>query len=133
MIILKALIIMSCVWGGLPLNQNSLDLLMETCAVESDLGQTSDNIMQMEEETKNDMILNYIAYHPEYNNLIDTNIYYPTDCIRLARLHYIRTGIEVPSTRLERAHLWKNRYNTRLGKGTVEDYMYKAQLYLGDE
>jgi len=133
MIILKALIIMSCVWGGLPLDNNSLDLLMETCAVESDLGQTSTNIMQMEEATRVDMIINYIAYNPQYNDLINTDINYPVDCIRLARLHYIRTGVEVPSTRLERAHLWKNRYNTHLGKGTVEDYMNKAQLHLGDE
>jgi len=133
MIILKALIIMACVYGDLPITTNSLYLLMETCAVESDMGQTSKNIMQMEEATRRDMIINYIAYNPQFIRLVNTDINNPIDCIQLAMLHYIRTGEKIPDTRIGRAHLWKNRYNTHLGKGTVDDYMNKAQYYLGDE
>lgn len=132
-VIIQALIILSCMWSGLPLSQDDLSLLEETMCVESDFGRTSTNIMQMEEETRQDIINHYIRYNPEYNHLIKGDLDDPIYCISMARLHYIRTGVVTPGTRLERAKLWKSRFNTYLGKGTVTDYLYKAHLYLGDK
>ena len=40
---------------------------------------------------------------------------------------------QIPSTRLERAKMWKKYYNTESGKGTIDHYMSQAQKFVGDE
>lgn len=114
---------------------NMEKLLLETCAVESDMGQTSRNIMQMEEATRQDIITHWIRPNdPRWEKFLrDQPLSNKQFCVFTAKIHYLRTRVEIPDTRLERAKLWKSRYNTHLGKGTVADYMYKAQLHLGDE
>lgn len=114
---------------------NMVKMLQETCAVESDYGQTSDNIMQMEDATRKDIVVHYLRLEDGWfkDYMMNQPLRDVRYCITMAMIHYIRTGRTIPGTRLERAKLWKEKYNTYLGKGTVEDYMFKAQLHLGDE
>jgi hypothetical protein len=130
--IIKDIIKVECLGD---MNNNMSRLLVETCCVESDLGQTSSNIMQMEDATRQDIITHYLRPKEGWfrQHLRNCSLNKPYFCIHMAKIHYLRTGVDIPDSRLERAKLWKKSYNTHLGKGTVEDYMEKSQLYLGDE
>lgn len=148
--LLAAVIWMVCFNNNLPVNQNVVDLLLETCAVESDFGKydkqlnggPARGIFQMEPNTAEDIIINYVEYRPELYDITDPwldkgpmsrTLLDSRFAVIMARIHYLRVDASVPSTRLERAKYWKNHYNTRLGKGTVDKYLEKAQHYLGDE
>jgi len=124
---------------GLPADKNAVDLLMETCAVESDfmtynkqIGGPALGIFQMEPDTLHDIRVNYIKYRPELREFLEGNLLDVEFAIIAARIHYMRVSTPIPSTRLLRAKYWKQYYNTHLGRGTVEKYMEKAQRYLGD-
>ena len=54
----------------------------------------------------------------------------PLLALVLCRLHYKRIPAAIPATRAERAHYWKQYYNTSAGKGTVEHYLKAAELWL---
>lgn len=47
-----------------------------------------------------------------------------------ARLHYLRVAEAVPDDLRGQAGYWKQYYNTRAGKGTVEGYMDKWRVYV---
>ena len=125
--------------NGLPANQNAVELLMETCAVESDfmtynkqINGPALGIFQMEPDTLHDIRENYIKYRPELHEFLEGNLLDIEYAIIMARIHYMRVSTSIPSTRLLRAKYWKKHYNTHLGKGTVDKYMEKAQRYLGE-
>ncbi len=148
--ILTALIFLVCVNNNLPVNSDVVDLLLETCAVESDFGASNKQIgggparglFQMEPATGQDIINNYVNYRPSLYKITDTwldkglmkdLLLDPKFAIIMVRIHYLRVKEPVPSTRLGRAQYWKQHYNTKLGKGTIAKYMTKSNLYLGEE
>ena len=129
---------------GLQYDTNTVDLLLETLAVESDFGRHAEQmsggpalgVFQMEPATQVDIGNNFIRFRPElhwlsgpeYSDLV--NLY---NAVLWCRVHYMRVEAAIPVTRFGRAKYWKKYYNTELGRGTVDDYMKKANLYLGEE
>ena len=89
-------------------------------------------VYQMELNTLNDLRGNYIEYHPEYERFLYGTLMDFEYATITAALQYERFHEPVPSTRLERAYYWKKYWNTRLGKGTVEKYLDKSSLYIGE-
>jgi len=131
------LIVSILIANGLDHSPNMVNLLAETMAVESDYGLyckqmngPARGVYQMEPNTLNDLKTNYILYHPEYYEHLDGTLMDMTYATITACLQYQRFNDPVPATRLERAYHWKHRWNTRLGKGTVRDYLRKASLYI---
>lgn len=122
----------ACAEVGLPLSRLDETLILETLAVESDLGLTSSNISQVTEDNYQDMVKHYIRYNPELSNMVGKDLDNFKHSIQLCRLHYLRLGVDTPKTRKGRAKLWKERYNTSLGAGKVKHYMTKASLYFGE-
>ena len=147
--VLSTLIYLTLLSSGLPSNQNIVDLLLETCAVESDFGKydrqigggPARGIFQMEPSTAVDIVNNYVSYRRKLIDVVGgcnyegdvINLLDDRTAIIMACIHYLRVKAPVPSTRLGRARYWKKYYNTDLGKGTVEKYMEKASLYIGAE
>jgi len=125
---------------GIPCNNNIVNLLAETMAVESDYGRynvqlnggPARGVYQMELNTLNDLRGNYIEYHPEYERFLYGTLMDFEYATITAALQYERFHEPVPATRLERAYYWKKYWNTRLGKGTVEKYLDKSSLYIGE-
>lgn len=138
--------------SGLPWNYDTVLLLLETMAVESDFGKytTQTNggpavgIFQMESATAADILDNYVFYRPELKRLLNSHIKPAGKCnwkmllvndqtlaTIMARIHYMRVPAPIPNNRIGRAAYWKTYYNTRLGKGTVAKYMDKAVRYIG--
>lgn len=134
---------------------NFKDLILETCAVESNLGSLIKqvngpalSIYQIEPNTYNfiDNLLKtkYKNIHNKTKYYIDltkpqmhtrmTNIPHATVACMVYYLY--AAGDKLLSnitTREQRANIWKIHYNTHLGKGTVESYLQKSKLYLGEE
>lgn len=55
--------------------------------------------------------------------------YSPLVAAAVARLHYkLRPGA-IPATLRGRGEYWKKHYNSVLGKGSVDDYIFRAQRY----
>lgn len=122
----------ACAEAGLPLSRLDETMILETLAVESDLGLTSSNASQVTKSNYTDMVDHYIRYNPEFSHLIGKDLDNLKHSIQLCRLHYIRLGLDTPKTRKGRAKLWKARYNTDLGEGKVKHYMTKAALYFDE-
>ena len=121
----------------------AINLLLGTAAQESRLGQylhqlkgPALGIYQMEPNTYNDICENYLYSRPKLSlkiydlqingltpekNLIG-NLYYAT---ALARIHYLRFSEPLPDANDIRdlAKYWKKYYNTRKGKGTIEQFV----------
>ena len=133
--------------GTIPYSDSAVELLMLTSATESNLGTyvmqvkgPARGIFQMEPNTEKDIINNYAKNKPEIMALINRyksnsgetdligNIPYQ---ILMARLLYRRSPKVLPSTpHVETlASIWKEVYNTRLGKGTVEKAVEKYKEY----
>lgn len=132
-------------------SESATELLMGTCAVESDLGQSVEQIgggpalgvFQMEPNTMNDIWYNYIRYReglrvilaeefgmkgPDKERLKNDLEY----SIVMARLKYRRSPVALPKSckdTLGLAKVWKKGYNTDLGKGTVEKFISKYKKY----
>lgn len=89
---------------------------------------------QMEPATLHDLYENYLKYQPEKQKLLDKfkapglaqadnlrmNVAYATAA---ARLHYYRSPHIIPKSLEAQAVMWKDVYNTHLGKGTTEQYI----------
>ena len=135
-----AIIISILVAHGIPCNTNIVNLLAETMAVESDYGKynyqmnggPARGFYQMEPDTLNDLRWNYIRYHPEYTRYLYGTLLDLDYATIIATLQYLRFNEPIPSTRLERAYYWKKHWNTRLGKGTVKQYLDKSSLHIGE-
>jgi len=104
------------------------------------MGGPARGIFQMEPATEKDIIENYARYKPEYMALI--NKYKSVDTeynltgnipyqIVMSRLLYRRSKRALPDTPnpVLLAQLWKDVYNTRLGKGVVEKAIEKYKRY----
>jgi hypothetical protein len=131
----------------IPYSDSATELLMLTAATESNLGTyimqvggPARGIFQMEPATEKDIIENYAKYKPEYMAII--NKYKSVDTeynltgnipyqIVMSRLLYRRSKRALPVTPDPAllAQLWKDVYNTRLGKGVVEVAIEKYGRY----
>lgn len=117
----------------------AVELLMLTAAQESHLGTylkqigngPALGIFQMEPATEEDIFRNYIQFRPKYKELITRYTTIDGNDLRdnfayqiiMARLHYRRVKESLPDAEdIEGlARYWKDHYNTRLGKGSVEE------------
>lgn len=124
-----------------------IDLLVGTACVESECGKyikqvngPACGIFQMEPVTANDIYENYIKYKENYKTIYDIlfNKYFTIEqnlmynlafSIFMCRMHYMRIKEKIPETFDEQAKYWKKYYNTKLGKGTEQDYILKGKTY----
>ena len=127
---------------------SAVELLMMTAAVESKMGTylyqirgPARGIFQMEPATEKDIWDNYLKYNKRLAELVSgfmfsgksnlnltANIPYQ---IAMARVHYLRVPHGLPSADdvSALAKYWKDYYNTRLGKGTVEKAIEAYRRY----
>jgi hypothetical protein len=132
-------------------SDSAVNLLLGTCAQESGFGKylrqlkggPALGIFQMEPNTFNDHVENYLKYKPELENKIkkfcgithmkpmylEWNIAF---AICMSRIHYLRVrkGLPEPNDIEELAGYWKKYYNTYLGAGTVEEFIKNYNKYV---
>lgn len=118
------------------------NLLMGTAAQESRLGEyirqlgngPALGIFQMEPTTFEDIAQNYLQYKPDLakkiivtsgvnelrSEYLEYNIAFS---IAMCRVHYLRVPGMIPENLIGWAKYWKEFYNTRLGKGTEEEFI----------
>lgn len=118
------------------------NLLMGTAAQESGLGEyirqlgngPALGIFQMEPDTFKDIVQNYLQYKPELAKLVmsisgvnalrsEYLEYNLALSICMCRVHYLRVSEKMPDNLTGWAKYWKEYYNTRLGKGTEEEFI----------
>ena len=130
---------------------NAEELLLATCANESDMGALLTQFpygpgrgwFQDEAEDFNDLWTNYLAYHAtlafqvrNYNSgkqgtvddLVNNNPY----AVCIARIHYLRAPGELPPAN-DIEQIWgyyKQHYNTPLGKATHDEFVAKYKHYV---
>jgi hypothetical protein len=130
-------------------SEAAVEQLMLTCAVESNLGtwlwqletETAQGIFQMEPTTEKDIWKNFLKYKPELAARVKevagdgsdlfalkANLVYQ---IAMARVHYLRVKAPLPDANNVEAmaKYWKDHYNTKLGKGTVEKAVEHYEVY----
>jgi hypothetical protein len=90
---------------------------------------------QIEPPTAIDIVENYLAYRLDLLNRLRSITHIPDNdwdlhlCgnitlgIIFARLKYYRDPAPIPSTLEGQAEMWKRVYNTKHGKGTVEEFI----------
>lgn len=131
----------------LPYSTKVVNMIIETACVESCCGKyikqikgPACGIFQMEPKTARDIYTNYIVYRPEYKHYYDKlynnylsleqNLMYNLAFqIFMCRIFYLRIKDPIPDTKDKRAEYWKQYYNTKLGKGSVSDYLAKVLKY----
>lgn len=131
-------------------SSSATELLMGTCAVESDFCKYTKQLgggpglgwWQVEPNTMHDIWNNYIRYRqslqsvlwsefsmsgPDLKRLKDD----PEYSIVIARLKYRRSVLPLPSANnvYGLAKIWKEVYNTAKGRGEVEDFVNKYTKY----
>ena len=123
-------------------SESAENLLMGTAAQESGLGEyirqigngPALGIFQMEPNTFRDIVQNYLQYKPELaklamsvsgvNALRSEYLEYNLAlAICMCRVHYLRVSENMPENLVGWAKYWKEYYNTRLGKGTEEEFI----------
>jgi hypothetical protein len=127
----------------------AVELLMLTCAVESNFGTyikqvrgPALGVFQMEPNTHDDIWDNYLRYRksisyfirhdlvvdPAIEDDLRRNIAY---AIIMTRVHYLRVSEPLPEADDVEglANYWKRHYNTMLGRGTVEKAITKYEEY----
>lgn len=135
---------------------NAEELLVLTAAVESLGGdylyQTKGparGFFQMEPETEKDIIRNYVFYKSELREVLSRFIQFNVDGswkhkvanpltynleyqVIMTRIHYLRRIAPIPMYNDIKglAKYWKEHYNTKLGKGTVEGAIEKYINYV---
>lgn len=128
------------------------NLLMGTCAQESEMGQyivqrengPAQGIFQMEPDTEYDIARNFLQYRvdlqrsvnllvPEFSEGdmydLEGNLFYAA---AMCRVHYYRVPEGLPmSDDIEGlAQYWKRFYNTVQGKGTVTEFVHNYHRYV---
>ncbi len=96
-------------------------------------------VWQMEIATARDIYDNYLRYKPELKAVVDglrgnqsisdalmTNLGY---ACAMCRIHYLRQPGKIPATVDGQGQYWKQYYNTKLGKGTVAEYIDNWERY----
>jgi len=136
-------------------DMSAVNLLLGTAAVESDCGEYieqipsgyAEGIYQIEMATHDDIVNRFLANQrydhvrkvimdlkirslSDEQNLVG-NLYYST---AIARMVYYRIPTILPlyNSKEELARYWKRYYNTFLGKGTTEKFIYKYDKFIGD-
>jgi hypothetical protein len=121
-------------------SQEAENLIIGTIAQESHLGKyieqvrgPAKGICQMEPNTYNDIWNNYLKYKPELSDKILKLSVDANDAdemrwnlklsIAMCRVHYLRVPTAIPLSLERQAEYWKKFYNTRFGKGTIEQYI----------
>jgi len=140
-------------------SEESVDLLLLTCAQESSCGQKlfqigggpALGIFQMEIDTLHDIINNYLIRRKSlYNSVrlfmcgvsldlnLTGNILFQ---IVIARVYYMRIRTPIPKSRnyatksgyiYHLAKYWKKYWNTSEGKGTIEEAIRNYNRYIKD-
>ena len=98
-------------------------------------------ICQMEPTTFKDIMNNYIKYKPELGRVVmfasgvsalksEILEYNLAFSIAMCRVHYLRVSEALPNDLEGYAKYWKQYYNTRLGKGTVEEFIANYNRYV---
>lgn len=129
---------------GVPYSQCAENLLMGTAAQESRLGTflvqqgggPALGVFQMEPATHDDLQANYLRYQPRLDVAVNSlvvgvatapqmvwNLRY---ACAMARIHYFRVKEPLPvdpENVQQLAAYWKEHWNTRLGKGTIEAFL----------
>ena len=138
----------------IPYSITAENLLLGTCAVESDMGTflvqkggPALGIYQMEPSTDMDIYNNFLAFNSQISGLVTglldynhspelfrlrlvLNLAYAT---AMARIHYYRVSAPLPENTPEAlGEYWKRYYNTPLGKGTVDKFVDKYDTYVID-
>lgn len=129
-------------------NPQAVNLLVGTMAQESILGRyfvqngsgPALGAYQMEPNTHDDILKNYVVYRPVmmsklndlgyhdfHHSVLKYDIRYATI---FARLHYKRVPEKLPVKVSEMAVYWKEYYNTKLGKGTEQEFIDNYQRYV---
>ena len=130
----------------------AVELLMLTCAVESNFGTylkqvrgPARGVFQMEPTTEKDIWQNYLAYKDRtvsaverYDTSDEHDLYWNLGYqIILARVHYLRVSQPLPNIHpnptkqdvVALARYWKEHYNTVLGAGTIDKAIDKYYQY----
>ena len=129
--------------------KDSANLVLGTIAQESSYGkyrrQLGDGpalgIAQMEPNTFNDIVENFLKYRPYIIDAIkrtcDITELKAEDletndklAICMCRVQYLRCKEKIPDTIEGYAKLWKLRYNTPLGAGTEEEFIKNYNKYV---
>lgn len=133
-------------------NDTPVKLLLGTMAQESAFGKYKRQlnngpalgVFQMEPDTFNDILDNYISYRPdlylEIKSISKVNRLYPeylVDNLKLAivfaRLQYYRHSEPLPRDLPGMARYWKKYYNTYKGKGTIDQFILNYKTYVSGE
>jgi len=127
---------------------DSANLILGTIAQESAYGKYHKQIngpalgiCQMEPNTFNDIIKNYLKYHPDIveriKSVCHVNVLSAVDmtsndqlAICMCRVHYLRQKGTIPTTIEGYAKYWKQWYNTPLGKGTETEFIRNYHLWV---
>lgn len=135
-------------------SDSAINLLLGTCAQESHMGTylhqlgngPAIGIFQMEPTTFNDIFENYLIYKTELCKIIraalkckNLNVLKPIDMtwnLKLAtimcRIHYLRVPKKLPEANdlAGLANYWKKYYNTKLGKGTTDEFIINYRRFI---
>ena len=128
-------------------NDSIVKMIFETACVESNCGEyikqingPACGIFQIEPNTAQDIIDNYIKYRSRYKDIFDMlyiktftlpqNLKYNLAfSVFMCRMFYMRIKESIPNTVEKRAKYWKKYYNTEQGKGTTTEYIKKVGKY----
>lgn len=128
-------------------NDSIVKMIFETACVESNCGEyikqingRACGIFQIEPNTAQDIIDNYIKYRSRYKDIFNLlyiktftlpqNLKYNLAfSVFMCRMFYMRIKESIPNTVEKRAEYWKKYYNTEQGKGTTTDYIRKVGKY----
>lgn len=132
-------------------SEGAENLLLGTAAQESHLGTylvqingPARGIYQCEPATHRDLWENFLNYHGRLSDKIINltaasqqgpvdqlvwNLWYAT---AICRAHYLRYKDPIPDAQdiLGMAQLWKRRYNTELGAGTVDEFLENYDRFI---
>lgn len=130
-------------------SESAENLLMGTAAQESGLaeyirqigGGPALGVFQMEPATFKDIVQNYLQYKPDlakqimaasgvnalWSEYLEYNL---ALAICMCRVHYLRVSEKMPDNLTGWAKYWKEYYNTRLGKGTEEEFIRNFKKYV---
>jgi hypothetical protein len=130
-------------------SEDAVKLLLGTIAQESDFGTylkqlrggPALSIFQIEPLTHDDHVKNFLKNKPDLSDRIKKacgvskfdksylvfNLKY---AICMARVHYLRKPEKLPSSIEGYAKYWKQHYNTYLGKGTVNQFIYNYKKHV---
>ena len=144
---LRSVILDTLEFCGMACTSNVVNMIFETACVESNCGEyikqingPACGIFQIEPNTAQDIIDNYIKYRSRYKDIFDMlyikaftlpqNLKYNLAfSVFICRMFYMRIKESIPNTVEKRAEYWKKYYNTEQGKGTTTEYIRKVGKY----